>query len=240
MNNSNKKIATLERANPKGEFCCAISLVFGDTCVGPIKKDVFEVEHNISTNVYVVLTHMIENRHDASFGILVIWYNEYNEYRGDDHYWKGHCVVDYQCTMSFLAWYYTPMILTLVFHTHGTELPPLTREDAIRIIQSHERARQGRLRAKFMLDIRAQEVREKRRKQFPRPAMSEGHAACVLQKYIRGYLTRKKVLGDGLIQRYTQHNDNHLPEEHRKETPSLMCIPGFSRQPFNCQHLVCF
>eukprot|EP00041_Stephanoeca_diplocostata_P018551 m.389136 g.389136 ORF g.389136 m.389136 type:complete len:852 (-) comp21047_c0_seq2:131-2686(-) len=78
-------------------------------------------------------------------------------------------------------------------HEAVEELPPLTREDAIRIIQSHERARQGRLRAKFMLDIRAQEVREKRRKQFPRPAMSEQHAASVLQKYIRGYLTRKKV-----------------------------------------------
>ena len=33
----------------------------------------------------------------------------------------------------------------------------MTREDAVRLIQRHERARQGRLRAKFMQEIRRQE-----------------------------------------------------------------------------------
>ena len=36
----------------------------------------------------------------------------------------------------------------------------MSLEDAIRLIQVHERARQGRLRAKFMREIRQQELHE--------------------------------------------------------------------------------
>ena len=42
--------------------------------------------------------------------------------------------------------------------TAGTQM---STEDAVGIIQRHERARQGRLRAKLMLEIRRQEQAEK-------------------------------------------------------------------------------
>lgn len=70
----------------------------------------------------------------------------------------------------------------------------MSLEQAIQIIQIHERARQGRLRAKFMQDIRAQEERERRARENPNHVkLKPDQAAIVLQKYIRGWAVRKRV-----------------------------------------------
>merc|ERR1712157_356042 len=66
----------------------------------------------------------------------------------------------------------------------------LTKEDAIRLIQVHERARQGRLRAKFMREIRMQEEREKMAANRGAPTMDPDVAAVHMQRMWKGYSTR--------------------------------------------------
>lgn len=55
-------------------------------------------------------------------------------------------------------------------------------EDAIRLIQIHERARQGRLRAKFMKEIREQEERERMAQTRGAPTLDPDVAAVRIQK----------------------------------------------------------
>lgn len=55
-------------------------------------------------------------------------------------------------------------------------------EEAIRLIQIHERARQGRLRAKFMREIRQQEEREKQAALRGAPTLDPEVAAVRIQK----------------------------------------------------------
>lgn len=58
----------------------------------------------------------------------------------------------------------------------------LTMEEAIRLIQVHERARQGRLRAKFMKEIRQQEERERLAATRGAPTLDPEVAAVRIQK----------------------------------------------------------
>jgi hypothetical protein len=58
----------------------------------------------------------------------------------------------------------------------------MTLEDAIRLIQVHERARQGRLRAKFMREIRVQEERERNAANRGAPTLDPDVAAIRIQK----------------------------------------------------------
>lgn len=55
-------------------------------------------------------------------------------------------------------------------------------EEAIRLIQIHERARQGRLRAKFMKEIRRQEESEKEAARRGPPTLDHDVAATRIQK----------------------------------------------------------
>lgn len=55
-------------------------------------------------------------------------------------------------------------------------------EEAIHMIQVHERARQGRLRAKFMKDIRQQEERERQAATQGAPTLDPDVAAIRIQK----------------------------------------------------------
>ncbi|XP_072115701.1 dynein regulatory complex protein 11 isoform X2 [Mobula birostris] len=70
-------------------------------------------------------------------------------------------------------------------------IKPLTLEEAIQLIQIAERARQGRLRAKFMLEIRMEEERENLAKQRRASAMAPEMAATLIKKLWRGYTQRK-------------------------------------------------
>ena len=55
-------------------------------------------------------------------------------------------------------------------------------EEAIRLVQIHERARQGRLRAKFMREIRQQEERERQQQTRGAPTLDVDVAAIRIQK----------------------------------------------------------
>ncbi|CAF1009153.1 unnamed protein product, partial [Didymodactylos carnosus] len=67
----------------------------------------------------------------------------------------------------------------------------MSMDDAIRIIQSHERARQGRLRAKQMKEIRVNEQRARQRATIGEPQMDKNLAATIIQKYWRRYVVRR-------------------------------------------------
>ncbi|XP_078260309.1 dynein regulatory complex protein 11 isoform X5 [Rhinoraja longicauda] len=69
----------------------------------------------------------------------------------------------------------------------------LSLEEATQIIQIAERARQGRLRAKFMLEIRMEEERESLAKQRSASTMPADKAATLIKKVWQGYLQRKKT-----------------------------------------------
>ncbi|XP_050972934.1 dynein regulatory complex protein 11 isoform X2 [Labeo rohita] len=74
-----------------------------------------------------------------------------------------------------------------------TEKPPvmrmLTLERAIKVIQVAERARQGRLRAKFMREIHKDS--ERQRKAEEQEEVSTDQAAVCIQKVWRGFMQRK-------------------------------------------------
>ena len=75
------------------------------------------------------------------------------------------------------------------------EAPPMDLSQAITVLQCNERGRQGRLRAKFMKEIRDQEERE-------RKVLAEGQiesdlqqSATKIQKHFKGFLARKLCRG---------------------------------------------
>ncbi|XP_055696973.1 dynein regulatory complex protein 11 [Phlebotomus papatasi] len=68
----------------------------------------------------------------------------------------------------------------------------MTELEAIRVIQMHERARQGRLRAQFMKEIRL--LKEKGKPESGKDKTDSGLiAAMKIQKVWRGFATRKKT-----------------------------------------------
>ena len=68
----------------------------------------------------------------------------------------------------------------------------MTHEEAMLMLQKHERARQGRLRAKIMREIRRQEQSEKA-KGKALSHISEAIAASKIQSLWKGAIARKKV-----------------------------------------------
>ncbi|KAF5402773.1 IQ motif containing with AAA domain 1 like [Paragonimus heterotremus] len=69
---------------------------------------------------------------------------------------------------------------------------PMTVEQAIRLIQRHERARQGRLRARFMREIRQQEDADKNSEEGHK-AQTNDEAVTLLQTMWRGLTTRRET-----------------------------------------------
>merc|ERR1711974_146063 len=61
-------------------------------------------------------------------------------------------------------------------------------EQAIRIVQIHERARQGRLRAKFM-----REIRQKQAQTRGAPTLDPDVAAMRIQKVWKGFAQRRRT-----------------------------------------------
>merc|ERR1712048_987502 len=70
----------------------------------------------------------------------------------------------------------------------------MSTDEAIRLIQIHERARQGRLRAKFMKEIRLQEERERQAASKGVPTIDKDEAATQIQKIWKGYYQRKQTV----------------------------------------------
>ncbi|CDS42421.1 IQ and AAA domain containing protein 1 [Echinococcus multilocularis] len=75
--------------------------------------------------------------------------------------------------------------------TQVKEEEPMSAEEAVLIIQRHERARQGRLRAKYMREIRMQEEAEMDPESRMKDVLNPQDAAKVIQKHWRGYLARQ-------------------------------------------------
>ncbi|NXJ89338.1 DRC11 protein, partial [Corythaixoides concolor] len=69
----------------------------------------------------------------------------------------------------------------------------MTFEEAVKVIQVAERARQGRLRAAFMKQIYLEEKRERQTKLQVQMGPSLDDAATCIQKVWRGYIQRKKT-----------------------------------------------
>jgi len=69
----------------------------------------------------------------------------------------------------------------------------MSLEDSIRLIQVHERARQGRLRAKFMREIRQQEERERMAANRGAPTLDPDVAATRVQKVWKGFAQRRRT-----------------------------------------------
>ncbi|CAF2772312.1 unnamed protein product [Rotaria sp. Silwood2] len=70
----------------------------------------------------------------------------------------------------------------------------MTMDDAIRIIQSHERARQGRLRAKQIGELRLNDQRARQRANMGESKMDKVLAATIIQKYYRRYVVRREAM----------------------------------------------
>uniref|UniRef100_A0AAR2M1E6 AAA+ ATPase domain-containing protein n=1 Tax=Pygocentrus nattereri TaxID=42514 RepID=A0AAR2M1E6_PYGNA len=66
-------------------------------------------------------------------------------------------------------------------------------EEAVRIIQVTERARQGRLRAKFMREIQRDQERQRKSKDRDLGASTMDQAAVCIQKVWKGFLQRKRT-----------------------------------------------
>ncbi|XP_069841302.1 dynein regulatory complex protein 11 isoform X2 [Dendropsophus ebraccatus] len=72
-------------------------------------------------------------------------------------------------------------------------LKSMSLDEAVRLIQVSERARQGRLRAKFMREIHLEEKRERMAKLHGEKVLDPDLAAQRIQKVWRGYIQRKKT-----------------------------------------------
>ncbi|XP_075811635.1 IQ and AAA domain-containing protein 1-like [Microtus pennsylvanicus] len=72
----------------------------------------------------------------------------------------------------------------------------MSRTEALILVQSAERARQGRLRATFMREIRKEEERDRKIREDGRQKFSQDQGAIVIQKVWKGYLQRKRIEQD--------------------------------------------
>ncbi|XP_023568510.1 IQ and AAA domain-containing protein 1-like [Octodon degus] len=75
-------------------------------------------------------------------------------------------------------------------------LPGLHRTEAVILVQRAERARQGRLRATFMREIRREEERDRKVREDKWHKFSQDQAALVIQKVWKGHLQRKRTQQD--------------------------------------------
>ncbi|XP_017657188.1 IQ and AAA domain-containing protein 1-like [Nannospalax galili] len=74
--------------------------------------------------------------------------------------------------------------------------PVMSRTEAIILVQSAERARQGRLRATFTREIQKEEERDRRIREDGWQKISQDQGAIVIQKVWKGYLQRKHIQQD--------------------------------------------
>ncbi|XP_021515421.1 IQ and AAA domain-containing protein 1-like [Meriones unguiculatus] len=76
---------------------------------------------------------------------------------------------------------------------HQEALGKMGRTEAIILVQSAERARQGRLRATFMREIKKEEERDRKSQDIGQRKFSQDQGAIVIQKVWKGYLQRKRI-----------------------------------------------
>uniref|UniRef100_A0A452GM39 ATPase AAA-type core domain-containing protein n=1 Tax=Gopherus agassizii TaxID=38772 RepID=A0A452GM39_9SAUR len=69
--------------------------------------------------------------------------------------------------------------------------PAMLRDEAVQLVQTAERMRQGRLRSKFMWEIRRDEERERRARESGAKELDREQAAICIQKVWKGCLHRR-------------------------------------------------
>ncbi|XP_004458341.2 IQ and AAA domain-containing protein 1-like [Dasypus novemcinctus] len=74
--------------------------------------------------------------------------------------------------------------------------PEMHRTEAIILLQRAERARQGRLRAKFMREIRKEEERDQKIREAGKDKFTQNQAATSIQKVWKGYLQWRRTQQD--------------------------------------------
>ncbi|XP_069853199.1 IQ and AAA domain-containing protein 1-like isoform X2 [Dipodomys merriami] len=75
-------------------------------------------------------------------------------------------------------------------------IPEMNLVEAILIVQRSERARQGRLRARFMREIQKEEERDRKNREEGQHKFTRDQAAICVQKVWRGYIQRKRIKKD--------------------------------------------
>lgn len=95
----------------------------------------------------------------------------------------------------------------------------MSTEEAVRIIQVHERARQGRLRAKFMREIRLQEERERMAANRGAPTLDNELAAVRIQKIWKGFSVRKRIKKERADEMIFIRMTEPPPPSNPKNTP---------------------
>ncbi|XP_077664914.1 IQ and AAA domain-containing protein 1-like [Eretmochelys imbricata] len=73
----------------------------------------------------------------------------------------------------------------------GPSRPAMLRDEAVQLVQMAERMRQGRLRSKFMWEIRRDEERERRAQESGAKELDREQAAICIQKVWKGCLQRR-------------------------------------------------
>uniref|UniRef100_M3YBN5 IQ and AAA domain-containing protein 1-like n=1 Tax=Mustela putorius furo TaxID=9669 RepID=M3YBN5_MUSPF len=80
--------------------------------------------------------------------------------------------------------------------TSEVGIPEMHRTEAIILLQRAERARQGRLRATFMREIRREEERDRKIREDGWHKFDQDQAAVTIQKVWKGYLQRRRTQQD--------------------------------------------
>jgi len=92
----------------------------------------------------------------------------------------------YTCGIISHCWVIFVVLFSNLLNAHlptkAKDVKKMSIDEAIRLVQIHERARQGRLRAKFMREIRLEEEREKQAALRGAPTLDPDVAATRIQK----------------------------------------------------------
>ncbi|XP_011278936.2 IQ and AAA domain-containing protein 1-like isoform X1 [Felis catus] len=107
--------------------------------------------------------------------------------------------------------------------TSRERFPELRRTEAIILLQRAERARQGRLRAIFMREIRKEEERDRKIREEGWHKFSQDQAAVTIQKVWKGYLQRKRTQQD---RRTEMEFIGMLPSPNKVESLGIMFQAG--------------
>ncbi|KAF0886848.1 IQCAL protein, partial [Crocuta crocuta] len=109
--------------------------------------------------------------------------------------------------------------------TSSEHFPEMTRTEAIILLQRAERARQGRLRATFMREIRKEEEQNRKIREEGWQKFSQDQAAVSIQKVWKGYLQRKRTHRD----RQTEMEFiGMLPSPNQLDNLGIMSQAGFA------------
>ncbi|XP_029810627.1 IQ and AAA domain-containing protein 1-like [Suricata suricatta] len=108
--------------------------------------------------------------------------------------------------------------------TSGEHIPEMQRTTAVTLLQRAERARQGRLRATFMREIRKEQEQNQKIREEGWRKFSQDQAALSIQKVWKGYLQRKRTQQDRLTE---MAFIGMLPSPNQVENLGVMSQAGF-------------